>query len=294
MTTTKKPADKGGALLSILSLGLDAMRADIAEAVMPDFAPPTVTKGKALASPETFARLYSDMLSGYLHEGGHEAAILTLNPAASPRVRMNVAPLLNAEGVGVEILGGTCSMREALADPHEQVVVCVAGFFAETVGAAVAATNRGVENPVAEIFGRVTVPVLMGLWLHESFVETFPGCETDCEAVREAGVAWIKQDGATDDTTDDDLRKHATNVGTRLEAAFAAALRIATGQADAIFARAVERTNRHFARIMEQLPMMAEAVDHMRMATFGVYTDDDADELEAWLAEGKPATEWKK
>jgi hypothetical protein len=227
-------------------------------------------------------------LQGYIHEEGHARMMLHLNPSADPMIRMRVEPHFSDEGIGVSIDGGACASEEDFAEPHERVMVSVAGFLAEIV--AVGATLPP-DDPLRRVVRSLEANMITALWTMDDFAKAFPGCESDVEHVRIAVQAWRPEGLDTEDNKQ--LLDAVEMIVGKSTAAVAAAMRVIDAQAASIIKAATSRADAHLRVVAAAMAGIATHVDAMRAASVGAYTPEMAAKFESEAAR-KPKTVWRE
>jgi hypothetical protein len=249
---------------------------------------------QAAKSPKsTFLKVYRELIQGYLHEEGHARAMLHLDPSADPVIRMVVEPMWTGEGVGIEMKGGMCATEQEFDDPHERIMVSVAGFLAETV-----ALGRVLPegNPFRLIAGSLTPLVVTGLWMADDFTRVFPGCNNDHQELIGAVQGWAPPlpPNASDDDREQACAQVVDTLAGRIQGAVAAALRVIEAQAEDIVRVATKRADAHLAVITKAMAGIAGHVDAMRNASMGAFTPEAAASLAASFGGREPKTVWKE
>lgn len=236
--------------------------------------------------------LFREVLQICLHEEAHASAMRHLYPTCTPAITLNVTARITDEGVGINISGGAVRANVKIDDPHECVVVSVAGVLGEILVPPLALKNMLSEESQNEMppnpFTRITGRALAALVFHPGFVTAFPGSETDLEEI----YRLTRDKFVPNDDMEESARMEAVLAVSEFAAdACAAAIRIVIGDAEGIAARARERAVSIITVTMEQSALIGGAADRIRGAGYGLYTQEDCvKDQEA--AEAKESSTW--
>lgn len=267
-TESKKKTSKTDMIVAFLGTLADIGRNEYADKHLPQY-----DLGDYRKARDGDAQLWRQLFRTHLHEAGHEAVMLHIDPKSAPEVIVDAEPAIFDEGVGVKIDGGGCGTARPFTEPHDSIMISAAGWYAETRALA---HVLGEDSPMFA-FTKMPASAALGLWINGAFDKTFDGCEKDNEHLQQAMRDWLPAEWKEGDAdpSDADVAAASKDVARRAESAMDAAARVIDAQAQTLVRVAMERSTRQFLTLMEAAKLVSQGVDKARAAAMGLYGDEE-------------------